>query len=191
MVVLLGILYIASPDVMRLRLQSGWDQQDPENRSRIELLGTSLRLIKDNPWFGVGPKNVGQEALRYRGSHEFGDWLYQHMHNNVLQIAAERGIPGLMLWCWLMIRLGWDALRVYRSTISIPSVNSKDNLKAALMVSTAALGAWIGLLVAGMFEYNFGDSEVLTLYLFIAAAPYAFYYLHGKRALEREQQRLQ
>jgi hypothetical protein len=29
-------------------------------------------------------------------------------------------------------------------------------------------------MVAGMFEYNFGDSEVLMLFLFIMSAPYAF-----------------
>ena len=29
-------------------------------------------------------------------------------------------------------------------------------------------------MVAGMIEYNFGDSEVLTLFLFIVSAPYAF-----------------
>ena len=28
-------------------------------------------------------------------------------------------------------------------------------------------------MVAGMFEYNFGDSEVLTLFLFIMSAPNA------------------
>ena len=187
MAVLLGLFYLASPEVMKLRLRSAWDHSNSENRSRIELLETSLKLIKNNPWLGVGPENVSQEALRYRGTHEFEDWLYQHMHNNALQIAVERGIPGLILWCWVMIRLEWDAFRVYRSTISIPSVYSSDNLKAALMVSTAALGAWIGLLAAGMFEYNFGDSEVLILYLFIAASPYAFYYSQTTQALEGKQ----
>jgi hypothetical protein len=29
-------------------------------------------------------------------------------------------------------------------------------------------------MVAGMAEYNFGDSEVLTLFLFIMSAPYVF-----------------
>jgi O-antigen ligase len=173
MAILLGVLYFASPESMQVRLRSSWDRNDPENRSRIELFHTSLRLIGEHPWLGVGPKNVNKEALHYRGSHEFGDWLYQHMHNNILQIAAERGIPGLLLWLWLMIRLGWDAIRVFRSANA--SAKESGNSEAALMASTAAIGAWIALFVAGMFEFNFGDSEVLTLYLFMAAAPYAFY----------------
>jgi hypothetical protein len=35
------------------------------------------------------------------------------------------------------------------------------------------MGSWVALVVAGMFEYNFGDSEVLTLFLFLMSAPYA------------------
>ena len=31
----------------------------------------------------------------------------------------------------------------------------------------------VAFLTAGLFEYNFGDSEVLILLLFFAAAPYA------------------
>jgi hypothetical protein len=42
------------------------------------------------------------------------------------------------------------------------------------MAATAALGCWAALVVSGLFEYNFGDSEVLALFLFFMAAPYAF-----------------
>ena len=37
----------------------------------------------------------------------------------------------------------------------------------------AALAAVTALLAAGMFEYNFGDSEVLMLFLLIVTLPYA------------------
>jgi len=155
---------LLSPPSIRQRLRAGLDVRDATTRGRLELVGVSLRLIRDNLWFGVGPKNVNAEALRYRGTREFPDWLYQHMHNNFLQIAAERGIPGLLLWLWLMGRLAWDALRILRS-------HAAD--AETLFASTAALGAWTALLVSGMFEYNFGDSEVLTLFFFLMSAPHA------------------
>jgi len=155
---------LLSPPSIRQRLRAGLDVRDATTRGRLELAGVSLRLIRDNLWFGVGPKNVNAEALRYRGTREFPDWLYQHMHNNFLQIAAERGIPGLLLWLWLMGRLAWDALRILRS-------HAAD--AETLFASTAALGAWTALLVSGMFEYNFGDSEVLTLFFFLMSAPHA------------------
>jgi hypothetical protein len=69
-----------------------------------------------------------------------------------------------------MLRLAWDAFVVYRATAAKPSDQSQE----ALMVSIAALGSWGALMVSGLFEYNFGDSEVLTLFLFFMSAPYAF-----------------
>ncbi len=161
-------LYMFSPQSIRDRFSGGWNTSDPNTRNRIELFQTSMRLIGDNPWFGVGPKNVAVEAPRYRGSGEFPDWMYQHMHNNVLQIAAERGIPGLILWLFFMGRLAWDAWRVLRRRARTPE--DAD----ATFAATAAVGCWVALMVAGVFEYNFGDSEVLILFLFTASAPYVF-----------------
>jgi len=40
-------------------------------------------------------------------------------------------------------------------------------------VAPAALAFVAALMAAGLFEYNFGDSEVLMFTLFISALPYA------------------
>lgn len=179
------VMLLISPGKIQDRLRTGLDPADANTRNRIELLGTSLRLIKDNPWFGVGPKNVSREALRYRGTDEFPDWLYQHMHSNFLQIAAERGLPGLALWLWFIGRLIWDAWRVRRAALQGAAPGShRPEPNEPLFASTAALGCTAALLVAGFFEYNFGDSEVLTLFLFVMSAPYAF--LTGSPAEPRQ-----
>lgn len=91
LLVVIMAVYLLSPTIIKQRLHSGWNPEDPNTRNRIELFGTALRLIRDNPWVGVGPKNVNRESLRYRGSYQYADWMYQHMHNNFLQMAAERG----------------------------------------------------------------------------------------------------
>jgi O-antigen ligase len=188
------IFYGLSPGTIKHRVRSIVDTTDP----RIHVWLTALHLIQDNPWFGVGPKNVKYEAPKYREEREFPDWLkrcvqllpnssryreeekafpgwlYQHMHNNPLQIAAETGIPGLIIWLWFMLRLAWDALRCYRHSRGHSFPAGEGLRREALMASSAALAAWVALMIAGMFEYNFGDSEVLTLFLFIVSAPYAF-----------------
>lgn len=174
-IAVLAVLVVLAPDRLHRRIVSGFDTDDTTTRGRIELMETSLRLIRDNPWFGVGPKGVNSGALRYRGTQEFPDWLYQHMHNNVLQIAAERGIPAALLWLWLMGRLAWDASRLYISARRAAPHSPDRSLASedAMLASTAALGAWVALLISGIFEYNFGDSEVLMLFLFLMSLPYA------------------
>jgi putative inorganic carbon (hco3(-)) transporter len=166
--------YLLLPPGVKQRAQTALNPNDPNTRNRIELFETAIRVIRENPWVGVGLKGVKPAALKNRGSFEYPDWMYQHMHNNFLQIAAERGIPGLLLWLWFISRLAWDALRVYRVAKRDCRDNDGEDKKEALVVSVAALGACAALLFAGLFEYNFGDSEVLTLFLFMMSAPYVY-----------------
>ena len=188
------VLYAVSPGLIKRRVKSIVDTTDP----RFYVYMTALHVIHDNPWFGVGPKNVKYEAPKYRDEKNFPealkkvialvsdplkyreeekkypDWLYQHMHNNLFEIAAEDGIPGLILWLWLMIRLVWDALRCYRHASGTSFSLEEGSRSEALIASSAAIAAWVALMIAGLVEYNFGDSEVLTFFLFVASAPYAF-----------------
>jgi O-antigen ligase len=97
------------------------------------------------------------------------------MHNNLLQTASSMGLPGLAIWLWLMVRLAWDALRTYRFAGSRAFPYGEEARREATIIASAALGSWVALMTAGMFEYNFGDSEVLTLFLFIMSAPYAYF----------------
>jgi putative inorganic carbon (hco3(-)) transporter len=173
MIAMLVLFYLVAPQSIKHRIQSGLNPGDPNTANRIEVWKTSIRLIRAHPWVGVGPESVWGEALHYRGTNEYPDWLYQHMLNNFLQIAAERGLPGLLLWLWFMGRLAWDAFSVHSRSRSGAILGSVD-AKEALMASTAAIGAWAALMVAGLFEYNFGISVVMIPFLFITGAPYAF-----------------
>ncbi len=161
LVLSVAALYLVSPASFQQRMRNAVNLQDDNTRNRIEISGTALRLISAHPWTGVGQK-VSTEALKYRGTREFPDYMYLHMHNNALQIAAERGVPGLLLWIWFSVALLWHALKAFRAS---------QGAGPAAFVAAAAVGGWIALQAAGMFEYNFGDSEVLTLFLFMVSAP--------------------
>ena len=128
------------------------------NRDRLAMIRSGLRIIKDNPLTGVGPDTVRMVYPQYRDPQAVQQ-LNSHLHNVPLQIAAERGIPALLLWLWFMVALLRDFVR--RRATTLPSV------------AMAALACTVALLAAGLFEYNFGDSEVVMLFLVLVTLPYA------------------
>jgi O-antigen ligase len=86
--------------------------------------------------------------------------LNPHLHNVPLQIAAERGIPALLIWLWFVVTVIVDLVRLRRSA-------TESFLPYAGLACVAAM------LAAGMFEHNFGDSEFLMLFLLLITLPYA------------------
>ena len=86
-----------------------------------------------------------------------------HMHNNLLQFAAERGIPCALAWLWLIFKIGIDHYREFRKLLT-PSLVKSAHAIGFLNV--------VVLFLAGFFEFNFGDSEVLMVFLFLVFVPY-------------------
>jgi O-antigen ligase len=123
------------------------------------MLKSGLRIIAKNPLTGVGPDMVVRVYPHYRDAQAVQQ-LNSHLHNVPLQIAAERGIPALLIWLWFVLTLLRDFFRARHAT-RVPSV------------VTAGLACTVAMLAAGMFEYNFGDSEVLMLFLVLVTLPYA------------------
>jgi hypothetical protein len=77
-----------------------------------------------------------------------------------MQIAAERGLPALAAWTLFIVVLIVDLVRLFRTTDQ-------------RMLAGAALAAVAAMLAAGCFEYNFGDSEFLMLFLLLVTLPFA------------------
>jgi O-antigen ligase len=153
-------LFLAiAPTHLTARFYSTFSLNDPTNRDRVAMLRTGVRIIKDHPLTGVGPDGVRLVYPTYRDPMAERQ-LNPHLHNVPLQIAAERGLPALAIWLWFIVVLIRDLARKTRSSPlrSLP---------------TAALAGVVAMLAAGMFEYNFGDSEFLMLFLLLVTLPYA------------------
>jgi O-antigen ligase len=86
--------------------------------------------------------------------------LNPHLHNVPLQIAAERGLPALAVWLsflFVLVRDFWRQRRGVEWTF----------------LPNAGIAIVAAMFTAGMFEYNFGDSEFLMLFLLLVTLPYA------------------
>jgi O-antigen ligase len=157
--VLAAIFFALAPHQLVTRAYSMFDLTDPTIRDRFVMLRIGGRMIADHPLTGVGPNMVQPLYAQYRAADE-GDTINPHLHNVPVQIAAERGLPALGAWLWFVGLLVVDLTRRLKST--------RDRYLPA-----TALAATIGMLAAGLFEYNFGDSEFLMLFLLLVTLPYA------------------
>jgi len=132
---------------------------DASSRDRYYMWQAGIDMILEKPIFGQGPGQVERVYPGYRWP-DAPNPQAPHLHDNAVQIAAELGLPGLVFWIWMMAAAMGEAYRLARHG---PEREA----------GTAALGVLTALMVAGAFEYNFGDSEVLMFVLIVAALPYA------------------
>ena len=104
---------------------------------------------------GVGIDSI-KGHWREWGLFDNGRQPIGHMHSNLLQIALERGVPALIVWLLLFavyIRMLW---RLIRQTTDFPRG-----------LALGALGGTLGFFISGLVHYNWGDSEVVTVFYFI------------------------
>jgi O-antigen ligase len=148
-----------APIELTNRAYSIFDTQDETRRDRIAMFQMGVEMIGDHPVFGVGPDMVREVYASYRPMTAIQP-ENPHLHNVPLQIAAERGLPALAIWLWFIVALILGLIESFR--------RGRHRMLAA-----AALGGICSMITAGMFEYNFGDSEFLMLFLVLMTLPFA------------------
>src|SRR5262249_32069202 len=156
---------VIAPGQIAKRYASMFNMNDPTVVDRVTMLHIGERMIAAHPLLGVGPNMVQRRYTEYRGSDPIAGpdgvvHINPHLHNDGLQIAAERGLPAPAVWLWFLVVTVRDLRRRSAAGVQRP-------LAAAALATVAAL------LTAGLFEYNFGDSEVLMLFLLIITLPAA------------------
>jgi putative inorganic carbon (hco3(-)) transporter len=165
---LIAIAFLASPPVIKDRFKSITHPKEVDsNTFRLITWRTGLEMIKAHPLLGIGP-----EGPKYH----FEEWVpadiprplptgwYGHLHNIYLQYAAERGIPTMLILMWLLGKMLYDFWNGLRK---IPPGRSD-----ARFLLYGGIAVILATLAEGFFEYNLGDSEVLTMFLVVVACAY-------------------
>jgi putative inorganic carbon (HCO3(-)) transporter len=154
---------ILAPGPVRDRLHGLTDLTDVTANERIYLWKSALAMARDHPWTGVGPGNVEDAWRVYRLPDD--PWLdtnpWYHMHSNIFQILAERGIPGLLAWTWIWIAWFGAAYRARQ-----PGPGGRPS-----WYWVAGVAATVAFLVAGLTECAYGDSELAYRAYFLMALP--------------------
>ncbi len=158
--VLLLLLGLLLPRAVLERAVSIVDLRQPANYDRLCMFTSGVQMVEDHPLFGEGLGMVQRRYPVYRRD-DAPRWRVPHLHDNLLQIAAERGLFGLAAYLGILVvffRHTWRALR-----------RPEHPAHAALAGCFIAVA---GITVAGLFEYNWGDAEVWIVTLAILAAPF-------------------
>ena len=159
-----GLVAVGASGLIQHRVMMSFQEQAfAPDAGRVALLSGGLQMIRDHPLFGVGPERIHSEFPRYYSGTDLAraNFYYGHLENNIVQIGAERGLLCLAAFFWFIFELYASLVAMLRTTG-----------ESTRWIVLSALAALTGFMVAGLFEYNFGDSEVLLLFLFIVSIPY-------------------
>lgn len=91
---------------------------------------------------------------------------HRHMHNNFLNVAVETGWIGLaayLWWLYLILKLS------HKLWHNFSLIGEKSLAKLSLCIGISILG-WQ---LSGMVEYNFGDTEIQLIALFLMGILFA------------------
>jgi O-antigen ligase len=158
----IGLIVVAVPGVWS-RARSIGNTTDATAADRLAMAEAGLRMARERPILGLGPGQVKRVYPEYAAPTAL---LRQsgHLHNTPLQILVERGALGLLAWMLIyaefLVRAGRIAARLPRDATE----------RRALVLGS--MFAVVAFLVAGLFEYNFGDSEVLMVVSSLMAVPF-------------------
>jgi len=151
--------WFLAPGAWGARIHSVIDPANLWNRERVFMWEAGWRMFRDHPWTGVGLQDLHPLYDQYRAPESVE--RAGHLHNAYVQIAASMGVVGLAAFAWLyasLLRTAWGG-----------GLRNRSGLGAGVRLGVTA--ALVGFLVAGLFEWNFGDEELLYhLYTLVGIA---------------------
>ena len=139
---------------------------DPSVGNRIKVWHGAMAMIKEHPMFGVGFYMFEKKILHY-----WTGWLAHDPHNSYLLIAAEMGIPTLLVFCWIIWLIFWSSQKLYRK--------SGDPF-----IKTISLGMIAGvpsLLVSNIYGCRLNSVEVTSYFWMLSGIIVRWNMLEGEK----------
>jgi len=90
--------------------------------NRLDLWRNTIYLIQDFPVTGIGLSTFGPVFVNFYTFNifQYGDLVFFHAHNNLLNVAVEMGLPALVLYCTMLggfFTMAWHTYRTGRAFI--------------------------------------------------------------------------
>jgi O-antigen ligase len=125
------------------------------------MLRVGWRMIREHPVEGVGPGRVEGLYQHYLRAGETLPAYHGRLHNNIVQIAAQSGIPAAAAAILFAICLAWGLWKRQREAAS----------HGEIFLCRGGLLSLVGFMAAGMLDYTYGHSLGLILPCFATLTP--------------------
>ncbi|NTV52113.1 MAG: hypothetical protein HGA76_03750, partial [Candidatus Firestonebacteria bacterium] len=158
LLLLAGFLWLFPQTQFSQRVFSVNSKTITSNTERKLMWDSGLKLLRDQPFWGYGVDNLGRVYGRYVHP-EAIEQSPPHVHNTLLQLAINGGVLAVVFFLWLAAALlvvgfkAWGSLRA-----------AAPERAGEVLGLTAAAAAF---LINGLFEFNFGTAQVVTLFYFL------------------------
>ncbi|NJK62823.1 MAG: putative bicarbonate transporter, IctB family [Synechococcaceae cyanobacterium SM2_3_1] len=151
---------ITQVDSLRVRLLSIFaGRQDSSNNFRLNVWLSSLDMIRDFPWLGIGP---GNDAFnRVYPLYQRADYSALSTYSLPLELAVEVGIPGLLMFGWMLFVLGWQGWKQWQVLLL------QDRYQALWIA--VGLAAMAGMLVNALLDPVWYRPQIQMLWWFAVA----------------------
>jgi len=145
-VIVIGVTVYYGGDVYFDRistlLEPSKDYNVSDTHGRIQIWERGLDMMLSNPFFGVGVDNfISADGMLYA---DIGA-RYQAAHNSFIQVGAEIGVIGLLMFILLI----WRSVKPISIMLNTESYMSVDN--SFLINGSAIVGSWVAYVVSGSF----------------------------------------
>ena len=154
------------------RVKSIADINHPSNASRLNMWSVGLRMFSDHPFTGIADSHILEIYETYKKPEFQSEGV--HLHNNFIMILATTGIFGFLSFLIMFILIFFKQIKFYR--------NEKTDTDKMLILGSILV--MISFQISGIFEWSFGDHEVMTVFFFLISVPFVIYKLNSTEQIK-------
>ncbi|MFC2093234.1 O-antigen ligase family protein [Bacteroidota bacterium] len=167
-IVVLVLVWLFSPLDFQSRMLSIGNIDHPSNKSRLMMWDVGLKMFNDHPFTGVADSHMSDVYKLYKEPEFNGEG--SHLHSNFIMILATTGIFGFLSYVGMMLLIFIKQIKIFKK-------EKESKIDRALLFGSILV--MVSFNVAGVFEWSFGDHEVMTVFFFLISIPFIIYSINS------------